>query len=121
MMEKTGKSAALKKFDKKWARDSGVITCGYCKMTFCIEDGCGKRVCLLFKNRHKGLCEVCIAEIRPRKKLRVHRIFREWFAEMDRRCKKDEEQEEALLFDMDPRVSSKSPRTKSNNSVPGGA
>ena len=54
-MEKTGKSAALKKFDKKWDRDSGVIACGYCKMIFCIEDGCGKRVCLLFKNRHKGL------------------------------------------------------------------
>ena len=52
-MEKTGEVAALKKFDKNW--ETGLLTCGYCKMTFCIEDGCGKRVCLLFKNRHKGV------------------------------------------------------------------
>ena len=46
-MKKTGKSAALKKFDKKWDRDSGVITSGYCKMTFCIEGGRGERVRLI--------------------------------------------------------------------------
>ena len=69
-IEKTGKSAALKKFDKKWDEERGVTACGYCSMTFCIEDGCGKRVRLLVKNRHKGLYEVCIAEVRPRKMLR---------------------------------------------------
>ena len=95
-MEKTGEVAALSQFDKN--SETGQIICGRCKTIFWIEEGCGKRVCLLFKNRHKGLCEVCIAEMRPRKKLRVHGRFREWFAEMNRRCKKDEEQEEACFF-----------------------
>ena len=52
-MEKTGEVAALKKFDKNW--ETGQVTCARCKMIFWIEEGCGKRVCLLFKNRHKGV------------------------------------------------------------------
>ena len=62
-------------------------------MIFCIEDGCGKRVCLLFKNRHKGLCEVCIAEMRTKKRLKVRNTYRVWFAAMDLRLKKEEQEE----------------------------
>ena len=49
-MEKTGEVAALSQFDKN--SETGQITGGRCNLIFWIEEGCGKRVCLLFKNRH---------------------------------------------------------------------
>ena len=47
----------------------------------------------MLKDRCKGLCEDCIEEVRPRKRLKVRNSYREWFARMDRELKKWEEEE----------------------------
>ena len=90
-MEKAAGVAPLKKFDKNWG--FGRICCGRCKAIFWVEDGTGERVSLLLKDRCKGLCEDCIEEVRPRKRLKVRNSFREWFAAMDKQLKKWEEEE----------------------------
>ena len=83
--------AALSQFDKNW--ECGQVSCGRCKAIFLVEDGTRKRVSLLFKDRWKGLCDDCIGEVRPRKRLKVRNSYREWFARMDRELKKWEEEE----------------------------
>ena len=39
------------------------------------------------------MCNDCIGEVRPKKRSKVRNSFREWFAAMDRRLKKWEEEE----------------------------
>ena len=90
-MGKAAVDAALSQFDKNW--ETGQIYCGRCKVIFWVEDGTGERVSLLLKDRCKGLCEDCIEEVRPRKRLKVRNSYREWFARMDRELKKWEEEE----------------------------
>ena len=90
-MGKAAVDAALSQFDKNW--DYGQITCGRCTAMFWVEDGSGKRVRLVFKDRCKGLCNDCIENVRPKKSLKVRNTYRVWFAAMDRRLKKLEEEE----------------------------
>ena len=78
-------------FDKH--RDYGKTACGRCKAIFWVEDGTGKRVSLLFKDRHKGMCNDCIAEVRPTKTLKVRKCYRVWCVAMDLRLKKEEQEE----------------------------
>ena len=90
-MGKAAVDAALSKFDKNW--DYGQIKCGRCTAIFWVEDGTGKRVSLLFKDRHKGMCNDCIEVVRPKKTLKVRNSYRVWFAAMDLRLKKEEREE----------------------------
>ena len=80
-----------KAFDKNW--DYGKTTCGRCKAIFWVEGGTGKRVSLLFKDRCKGMCNDCIEEVRPTKRSNVRKSYRVWFAAMDLRLKKEEQEE----------------------------
>ena len=48
---------------------------------------------LLFKDRHKGMCNGCIEEVRPTKTLNVRKSYRVWFVAMDLRLKKEEQEE----------------------------
>ena len=90
-MGKAAVDAALIKFDKNW--DYGQIKCGRCKANFWVEDGTGKRVSLLFKDRCKGLCNDCIGEVLPRNMSKVRNSVREWWGATDRQLKKREEGE----------------------------
>ena len=90
-MEKTGEVAALSQFDKNW--ECGQISSSRCKAIFWVEDGTGKRVSLLFKDRCKGMCNDCIEEVRPTKTLKVRKSYRVWFAAMNLRLKKEEQEE----------------------------
>ena len=90
-MEKAAGVAPLKKFDKNLG--FGRICCGRCKAIFWVEDGTGERVSLLLKDRCKGLCEDCIEEVRPTKKLRLRKDVVMWFARMNRQLMKWEEEE----------------------------
>ena len=73
--------------------DYGEITCGRCKACFWVEDGTGKRVSILFKDRHKWMCNDCIEEVRPTKTLKVQKSYSLWFLAMDRLLKKEEREE----------------------------
>ena len=39
------------------------------------------------------MCNDCIENVRPKKRLKVRNSYREWFARMDRELKKWEEEE----------------------------
>ena len=90
-MEKAAGVAPLKKFDKNLG--FGRICCGRCKAIFWVEDGTGERVSLLLKDRCKGLCEDCIEEVRPTKTLKVRKSYHVWFAAVNLRLKKEEQEE----------------------------
>lgn len=85
-MEGPGEVAVLNNFDNN--SETGQITGARCTAISRVEEGHGKIVYLLFKNRHKGLCEDCIEEMRPKKKLMVRNRDRKLFASVDRRAGK---------------------------------